>query len=452
MKNLDKIFRAYDIRGIYPDEVNEDFAYKLGKALALFFKSKKILIGRDCRVSSDSLFDSLSRGFLDMGVNVVNMGACTTPMFYWVADKYNFDGGVMITASHNPAEYNGFKVIRGIIPIGMGSGLEKVKKLVLKANKGVSGEKGEMVSKDFLNEYINHILEFVHLKKIRPLRLVVDTANGVGGLVASRLFVSASSREALDVGGAVPADVSFLFPELDGSFPGHDPNPSDSGSMDALCQEVVAKGADIGVAFDGDADRVVFVDEKGEVVSPDLIGALLVHHFFKDAGKILYTVVSSRNLVEEIMASGNEGVCSKVGHTFVKDKMMKEGISFGSEPSGHYYLKENGFVESPFIVLLKVLDLISRNRIPLSVMVSVFDKYELVRRNYEVSNVKKVIKKLKKHFKGKVSLVDGLSIGFSDWWFNVRGSNTEPVLRLTLEARNRAVLEERLDEIEGLIK
>lgn len=390
MTNLDKIFKAYDIRGIYPEEINEEIGYKIGCAAARFLKTSDLVVGRDSRASSEDLAKVVIEGIRDQGINVVDIGMVTTPMLYFSAVKWKIKGGVMITASHNPPEYNGFKIIRDkAMPIGEDSGLNKIKNLVKRNKFKIAGERGDIEKRSALENYVNHSIDFAHIINIKSFKIIVDTVNSTAGLVIPELFRH-------------------------------------------LPVKIVSKNADLEVAFDGDGDRILFFDEKENRVDPDLIGALLVHYYFKNAGEILCTNVSSRNLKEEIKESNNVLVISKVGHTFMKEKMEKQDIVFGCEPSGHYYLEANNSIESPFIVLLKVLEILSKENRPLSELIKPFQNYYREEIRIKKTTRSKVKEKTKE---------------FSDWWYNVRASNTEPVIRFTIEARTKELLEQKKKEL-----
>ncbi len=400
---------------MYPDELNEEVGYKIGRATAKFLKAKEVVVGRDNRNSSDNLFKVLSEGIRDQGVNVIDIGLTTTPMFYFAVAKWGIKGGIMITASHNPPEYNGFKVVqKDAMPVSENSGLKKIKKLVEK-NKFKTKNRGEIKKRVILKEYIENVLRFNDLGSIRPFKISVDTNGGTAKLVISELFKKLPIQE-------------------------------------------VSERADLGISFDGDGDRIVFIDEKGKKIAPDLITVLLIHYFFKNKKKILYTVIASQIVKQEIKKTGNTLICSEVGHTFIKEKMKNKKIDFGAESSGHYYLKDNYFNESPFLILLKVLEILSKEKKPLSELVKPFQKYYLERINFEIKNVglaatRHIIKEIEKKYKkiGKISRLDGLTIEFPDWWFNLRPSHTEPVIRLTLEAKTKELLEEKKKELCQLI-
>lgn len=455
----DAIFKAYDVRGKYPKEINEEIAYKIGRAVARFLifetqdksfrlRSQRInhlVIARDNRLSSEDLAKVLIEGIRDEGIDVIDIGLATTPMFYFSAIKWKADGGVMITASHNPKEYNGFKIIRNkAMSVGENTGLQEIKKLVKKNKFQTKPDRGRLEKREILQEYINHNLDFIHLGNIQPLKIVADTANGTAGLVVPELFKH------------IPlVKLIHIFSELDGNFPNHapDPNPSHPETIQAIQQKVLSEKADLGMAFDGDGDRIIFVDENSRVINPDLIAAIIIHYYFKNAGKILYTVVASRIVKEEIENNHNNPICSKVGHTFIKEKMEKEKITFGAESSGHYYFKNKSVLESPLTALLMVIEIISKTGKTFSELIKPFQKYYLDRINFKTKRPQKIIKRIENKFKksAKTSHLDGLTIESPDWWFNIRPSNTEPVIRLTIEAQTEDLLEEKKKEISKLV-
>ena len=446
------IFRAYDIRGIWPEELDEKIAYRIARAFVCFLREnnkKKVLdiaVGRDNRLSSPSLSQNFIEGIIDSGCNVIDIGLSTTPMLYFSVAHYGFDGGVEVSASHNPPEYNGFKLVREESrPISKITGIERIKKLVL-ANTSFlpNKKKGSVIKKNVLDDYSKFVFEGIQIKKIKPLRIVVDTANGVVGIVIPQIFKK------------LPVQLYHLFPELDGRFPNHLPNPLVEENLEDIKQTVRKKKADLGVAFDGDGDRIIFVDEKGGVVSPDLIGVLVAESVLKryPGQKIMYDIRSSNIVKEKIKEAGGVAIMSRVGHSFIKERMRKENIVFAQEFSGHYYFKDRYFAESPFLVLFKILERLSESKKKLSDIIKEYKKYyhsgEI---NFEVADKEKKIKELEKKFpKGKKTYLDGLRVDFKDWWFNVRPSNTEPLLRLVIEAKTKEILEKKKKEISALIK
>ncbi len=415
------IFKAYDIRGIYGEQLNEDIAYKIGRAFAVYIGSK-IVVARDNRLSSDSLFEALTRGITDEGSDVYNIGLSTSPMFYFAVSNLVCDGGVIITASHNPSQYNGFKMVRSdAMPLSGEDGINQIKQLV-EENNFSSSKKGNISTLDITDKYVNSF----EIKKYN-LKVVVDTANSVSGLIVNRMFRGVS--------------LFHLFSELDGSFPNHEPNPLEEKNIKDLREKVLEYGADIGIAFDGDGDRVFFVDEKGELISSDLIIALIAKLIDK---KVLYDLRCS-NIIKE---TARDSVMWRVGHSFIKKKMKDEDIFFGGEYSGHYYLKQgSSYFESPYFVIYKLFEAMENKK--LSELIAPFKKYyhsgEL---NFEVKDKQSIIEKVEKNYSyGKITKIDGVRIDFDDWWFLLRGSNTEPILRLIIEAKSKELLDSKIKEI-----
>jgi phosphomannomutase len=415
------IFKAYDIRGIYGEQLNEDIAYKIGRAFAMYIGSK-IVVAKDNRLSSDSLFEALTRGITDQGSDVYNIGLSTSPMFYFAVSNLVCDGGVIITASHNPPQYNGFKMVRSdAMPLSGEDGINQIRQLV-EENNFSSSKKGNIYPLDITDKYINSF----EIKKYN-LKVVVDTANSVSGLIVNRMFSGVS--------------LFHLFSELDGSFPNHEPNPLEEENINELKKKVLEYGADVGIAFDGDGDRVFFVDEKGELISSDLVIALIAKLIDK---KVLYDLRCS-NIIKE---TARDSVMWRVGHSFIKKKMKDEDIFFGGEYSGHYYLKQgSSYYESPYFVIYKLFEAMENKK--LSELIAPFKKYyhsgEL---NFEVKDKQSVIEKVEKNYSyGKITKIDGVRIDFDDWWFLLRGSNTEPILRLIVEAKSKELLDSKIKEI-----
>ncbi|OQB10209.1 MAG: Phosphomannomutase/phosphoglucomutase [Parcubacteria group bacterium ADurb.Bin216] len=437
------IFKAYDIRGVYPEEINEDWAYRIGRAFAAFIIEESgkdepvIFLSKDNRVSSDSLYEEVKRGMISQGGKVVSGGLASTPMFYFGVANYGFDGGICVTASHNPGKYNGFKMVKaGAVPVGESSGLKRIEEL---ANQSLleSGN-GETENKEILEDYVQKNDFFGDY----PFRVLIDTANGIAGLPAGRLlnkdnFVS-------------------IFPELDGTFPNHDPDPLKKGNLDILCQRVVVESAALGIAFDGDGDRVFFVDEKGEVVSCDLVTALVAEVLLRQNKgiKVLYDIRCSNIVGETIEINGGKAIMNRVGHTFIKQKMREEDVFFGGEYSGHFYLKDSFYAENPFFVISVVLEELKNSGLTLSEVMAKYRKYyhsgEI---NFKVEDKQKKIDEIMSRYgDGKLIDMDGIRIDYEDWWLLVRGSNTEPLLRLIVEAKTEDLLKEKVLEISNIIE
>ena len=398
MKINPHIFRAYDIRGAYPTEINEEIAYKIGLAFAEFVKKEKrntekldVLIGRDNRSSSPVLFEGIARGIRDRGVNVVSLGICTAPMFYFASQHYRFDdAGLMITASHLPKQYNGFKLSREVpSPIDSQTGLMEIKKTVISNEKTALRfrKKGKLTEKNILNEYLRSILKDVNLKKIIPLKIVIDTGNAPAGIVIPRIFNRTKIK------------LVHLFSKLNSDFPNRPLDCTKANNLKELRREVLRRKADLGVAFDGDGDRIVFFDEKGAFISPAVIASFMIFLLLREKSgeKILYTPNQSRMVSDTIKANGGKAVIGKVGHSNIKQMMRKNDIMFGAEFSSHYYLRSHYFCESPFFVLFKIMEELSRTKKRFSELIKPFQKYynsgEL---NFRVKKQKKVLNLSKK--------------------------------------------------------
>lgn len=432
MKINPKIFRAYDIRGVYPDNLNAETAYLIGQAFVKFLKKPKLklVIGRDNRLSGTVLHKSLIRGMTDMGADVVDIGLSTTPMFYFAVARYGFDGGMIVTASHNPKKYNGFKVVREkSIPVSQESGLEEIKRLTQSGVFKAVKSKGRVIKKQVLEDYVDFNVKGA--ENLKSFKIIIDTANAVSGMIIPEIFKK------------VPGMVFHLFRESDGTFPNHPPDPLVKENLKALQKEVKTKKADLGVAFDGDGDRIIFVDEKGEVISGDMITALIASLKGQTGKSVLYDVRSSNIVKETIEKAGGKALPSRIGHSFIKEKMRRENIIFGGELSGHYYHKDHYFCEAPIFILLSILREMEKK--PISQLVKPYQKYfhsgEI---NFKVKDKDKKLEELKSRYNnGKVSEIDGLRVDYKDWWFLARISNTEPILRLVIEARTKKLLSEK---------
>tara|TARA_Y100000034_G_C6909547_1_gene423503 strand:+ start:9385 stop:10713 length:1329 start_codon:yes stop_codon:yes gene_type:complete len=441
---MTEIFRAYDIRGTYPKEINEDIAYKTGKAFVKFLNCKHIVIGYDMRTSSIKLFKSLTKGITDMGCDVTNIGLTSTPISYFANGFLKADASIMITASHNPQQYNGFKLCKdNATPIGQGTGMEEIKDLA-KQDIEISETKGKLQELDIKPEYFKFLKQ--HCNNIKPLKVVIDAANAVSSITA---------KDIIDMTGCT---LIPLFFELDGSFPNHEANPLKYETLKALQQKVIDEKADLGVAFDGDADRVGFVDEKGNIISGDIITGLIAKELLKQNpnSKILYDLRSSWTTKETIEQNNGIAVECRVGHAFIKRQMKEENAIFGGELSSHFYFKQNYNAECSDLAMLMILKLISEQDKSFSEIVKPIQKYfasgEI---NSKVSDKNKKIKQLEEKYQGGariISWLDGITVRNTDWWFNVRPSNTEPLLRLNLEAKSKEKMELKRDEILSIIR
>ena len=435
------IFKAYDIRGKYPSEIGGKVAFKIGKAVVKFLRKKNpnIVIGRDNRLSSSFLSKKLKQGILAQGGNVIDISLATTPLLYFSVFYGKYDGGINITASHNPSCYNGFKIVkRKAVPVGWKTGLKQIKELVEK-EKFEETLKGKELKKSFLKDYIEFNQVGFNFKKMKLFKIVIDTANAVPGIITSRIFKK------------TPFKIYPIFNKLIGSFPNHDPDPLISKNLKQLQNQVKKRKANLGIAFDGDGDRIIFIDEKGAIVRADLILSLISEILLKEkkGSKILYDIRSSNIVRETIEKNNGKAIMGRVGHSFIKVKMREEDIYFGGELSGHYYFKKNSFCEAPFFVLFKILEYLSHTEKSFSEVIKPFQKYyHSGEMNFKVRDKEKKIKELEERYKkGKISHLDGLRCDFSNWWFSARLSNTEPLLRLVIEAKSKDLMEKKKKEI-----
>jgi len=439
------IFKSYDIRGIYDREWNAATAHAIGQHLPDLLEARQIAVGRDVRLSSEEVFRELTRGITEAGCDVADIGLCDTPAVYFSTVHFDMDGSVMITASHNPPEYNGLKVSRrSAVPVGYDTGLAELERRVASGIPPARPERpGRLRTRDMRPAYLAHLAKFK--SDLSLLSAVIDCSNGMAGL-----FI----REVLDGTGL---HYVLMFDEPDGRFPNHPPNPLVEENLAALKSRVRKEGADLGICFDGDADRVMFVDEAGAFISPDLLIGFLGTYYFtlhpeRRAGAsrtMTYDVRSSRGVVEFLRSLGADPMICKVGHSFAK-KLLRDtdGIA-GGELAGHYYFRENFFCDSGMIAALIVLEVLSAAAAPFSRAVSEIGRYffsgEL---NFTVSNGPEILARVKSDFAGgTLTDLDGIRIDFPDWWFNLRVSNTEPLLRLVVEAGTKEGLQERKSEL-----
>lgn len=439
------IFKAYDIRGIYPTELSEDVAYKVGKAFVSLIKPKNVVIGRDMRLSSDSLFNAVAKGITEMGADVIEISLCSSDMVYFAVGFYKYDAGIMITASHNPKEYNGLKFVKkSAVPISSETGLKEIEKMAEKDDFKTAENKGKIIKKDAMQDYIKNILKFVDVKKIKPLKVVVDAGNGMAGKVMPELAKH------------LPIKLIPLYFKLDGNFPNHIPNPVFEENTAELKKTIRREKADLGLAFDGDADRIGLIDEKEEYVSGSLTTALVAEKMLsKHAGaRIIYSSICSWVVPETIKKCKGNPIMAPVGHSLIKQWMRKYDGLFAGESSGHYYYRDNFYADSAFITALIVMELISEKNMPLSEILEPYKKYfAIAELNFEVKDKDAKIKEVKEKYKnGKINDMDGIRIEFDDWWFSVRASGTEPLLRLNLEAKNKKLMEEKTRELKKIIE
>ena len=436
------IFKAYDIRGIYGTELTEELAYRIGRAYVTFLNAHTVVVGQDMRPHSSSLFNALAKGITEQGADVVNLGLCTTPMSYFANGKLHADGSIIITASHNTGEWNGLKLCREqAIPISGATGIKDIETIVLNETYAPPpAQPGRISEYDIFPEYKAHIHSFSDIKK--PLKVVVDMANSMGIM---------ESKVLEDLIEIIP-----LFDTYDGTFPNHEANPLKPETLAALQQKVRETPCDFGISFDGDADRCGFVDETGTIIPMDISTALIAEMLLKHApGPIFYDLRSSWAVKEIISENGGTPLMSRVGHAFIKQQLRDKDAAFAGELSGHYYFKDNYFAESSALACLYMANLVSQSDEPLSAIVKPIQRYAASGEiNSTVSVPKEVIfERLRQEFPGgKTFELDGLSVEFDDWWFNVRASNTEPLIRLNLEATTSNAMIKRRDQLLALIR
>ncbi len=443
---MDKVFKAYDVRGTVPDQLDADMCLAIGRAMARFAGAPEILVARDMRESGVELSRAFSDGVRAEGVGVTDLGLASTDFLYFASGHLDAPGA-MFTASHNPAQYNGMKLcLSGARPIGRDTGLADIEaeaeKLCGEPIPPLTGGHREL---DLLGEWADHVISFVDVASLRPLKVVADTANGMGGLVVPIVF------------DRLPFDVEVLFPELDGSFPNHPADPIQPENLVDLKKAVLDRGADVGLAFDGDADRVFLVDEQAEPVSGSLTTALVAASMLrKHPGEtILYNLICSHVVPEVVTEMGGTPVRTQVGHSIIKKIMAETGAVFGGEHSGHYYYRDNFRADSGIITALLVLELLSQSDEPLSAMLQPYQRYaDSGEINTEVASpaaTVAAIAEAERAAGGSVDLLDGLTVEHDDWWYNVRPSNTEPLLRLNVEARTPALCAAHVAEVQDLI-
>jgi phosphomannomutase len=444
-----KVFKAYDVRGLYPDDLDEEGAYAIGVAFAELFEPKRIAVGRDMRLSSPTISDAVMSGVADRGTDVLDLGLVGTEMVYFAVGSLGLDGGIAVTASHNPKEYTGMKIVReGALPVGGESGLLEIRDraLGIRCQAPGPGPKGQVEPYDIWPAFVDRVMSFVDVEQIRPLRVVIDAANGMAGamlpLVLERL----------------PIDAIRCFFEPDGTFPNHEPNPLLPENREFIVHKTLEERADLGVAFDGDADRCFFVDDTGEFVPGDFATALLAESILEKepGGKIIYDVRASWAVPETIERAGGIPVVSRVGHAFIKHLMRKEGAVFAGEVSGHYYFRDFSQADSGVIPFLLMLELISKRGKPLSEILRPYrERYFITGElNTPVADVDEVLQSLEQRYapEGRISHLDGISVDAEDWRMNVRPSNTEPLVRLNLEARSKELMERKRDEVLAVIR
>ena len=455
---IDRIFKAYDVRATYPNPLNEEMAWKVGHAAAQYLKRSRqalsagqrvkredaMVVGRDMRPSSPDLARALMDGIRSVGMNVVDVGMVDTSMIYFAINYLDTVGGIQTTASHNPVQYNGFKISGPKAkPIGAASGLDDIKRIATTLRVGQTGLLGRIEQTDLWGPYREHVQKF--LKLGRKMRVAIDASNGMAGKMVPAVFGSLPNLEIFPI----------LF-EMTGSFV-HEPNPLVEANLAMLKQAIAEHKPDLGVCFDGDADRCIFLDENAKTIGADLITALLAHDFLQDPANkgstIIYDLRSSHVVADEVKAAGGEPRRERVGHAFIKKTMADTKAVFGGELSGHFYFRDNFYADSGAIAFARVLSVLSSQSQPLSHLVAPLHRYSQSGEiNFQVEDKDAKIRELADHYKkAEIDYLDGITIDLESWWFNVRKSNTEPLLRLNLEAQTPGLLQEKLKEVQRIL-
>jgi phosphomannomutase len=444
VKPLAPIFKAYDVRGTFPEQIDEEVARRIGGAFAVYTRASRMVLGRDSRLSSPALAAAFAEGATARGADVIDVGLATTDMLYFASGSLDVPGA-MFTASHNPPQWNGVKLCRaGAAPVGEDSGLMEVRDLAEGREPPSAAAAGRVSKHEMVEEYVEHVLGFVGAQRMSPLTVVADTANGMGGLVLPAIFER------------LPVKLVGLYLELDGTFPNHPADPMQPENQEDVRKAVVEHGADIGLAFDGDADRVFVTDERAEGVSGSLITALVAEAMLErePGATILHNVICSWVVPEVIRERGGTPVRTRVGHSLIKKVMAETGAVFGGEHSGHYYFRDHYRADSGIIAALLVLERLSEAGVPMSELLAPYKRYHASGEiNSEVDDQEARIARVAAAFEdGSQDRLDGLTVQYRDWWFNVRPSNTEPLLRLNVEARTPMLLEEKTEELLRLIR
>jgi phosphomannomutase len=456
LQRLQNLIKAYDVRGIVPTDLDENICYLIGQAFVVALKLRKadggcgqVVIAHDMRPSGPDLVKGFAKGVTEQGVDVLHMGLASTDGLYFATGFLNI-AGAMFTASHNPAEYNGIKLAKaGAAPVGQDSGLKEITQLVLNGIAKYSGPVGTESSKDLNSEYVKYLHSLVDLKAARKLKVVIDAGNGMGGFSVPKVFENSNFE-------IVP-----MYFELDGTFPNHEANPIESANLVDLQKRVLAEKADLGIAFDGDADRAFFIDEKGQSITPSAITALIAKRELKrePGSTIIHNLITSRSVAEVVKENGGTARKTRVGHSFIKQVMKDTNAIFGGEHSGHFYFRDFWFADSGMLAALHVLAALGETKdgTTFSSLIKEFDRYVASGEiNTRVKDVSVTSKKVKEHFAGskdvQIEELDGLTFSGDTWWVNVRPSNTEPLLRLNAEAKEHATMEKVRDEVLAIIR
>ena len=444
------VFKAYDIRGLVDSELNSDFAFETGVAFARFLQIERepatVVIGEDMRPSSPFLAEAFSAGLTSQGMDVIRIGLASTDLMYFASGKLGLPGA-MFTASHNPAEYNGIKLcLSQARPVGKESGLLTIEKFVREGSPITLRNVGIEKHQNLLEEYVDHLLTLVDLREIRPLKIVIDAGNGMAGYTAPAIF------------GRLNCEVIPMYFELDGSFPNHEANPLDESTLVDLKKAVKENSADLGLAFDGDADRCFLVDENGEGINPSALTALIAERALKKnpGSKIIYNLISSRTVQEVISENNGIGLRSRVGHSNIKKLMAESGAVFGGEHSGHFYFKDFWRADSGALAALHAIAALGTSKESISELLAAYSRYaQSGEINTEVADVQQATETVKERYSStevEIDYLDGLTVNGESWWFNLRPSNTEPLLRLNVEAKDQAQMQSIRDQVLALIR
>jgi len=446
---LASLFKAYDIRGVVPDELTPDIAYRIGRAVVAYLGADEVAVGRDMRVSGPSLTGALIDGLRDQGADVADLGLISTDALYFAVGKFGYPAGVMVTASHNPPQYNGFKICREEArALSLEDGIGQIRDLVLSGSypPPLNGRRGSVTRRDILDAYADHVLSLIDISKVRPLKIAIDAGNGMAGKLIPPVFAR------------LPVEVVPLYFELDGTFPNHMADPSKPENVVDLQRAVREHGCDLGAAFDGDADRMFLIDERGERVGGDMVTAMVAIAMLKryPGAAICYNLICSRSVPEIIERHGGRPIRTPVGHSLIKKIMREEDAVFGGEHSGHFYFRDNWYADSGLIALLTVLELVSEAGKPLSEVLAPIDtRVRSGEINLRVADKAAAMDRVEATYRSRgadIDRLDGVTVSFPDWWFNVRPSNTEPLLRVNIETDTPEQLEQAKAEVLSLIE
>jgi phosphomannomutase len=445
------IFKAYDVRGLYPQEINEDAARLIGRGFVAYLNAKRIAVSRDMRLSSPSVAAAFIDGARAQGADVVDYGLMGTDMLYFAVARDGHDGGAQITASHNPKQYNGIKLVRQeAFPLSGDAGIGDIRDMI--ANNTLpppAGTPGSLSSANVVDDYVKHVLSFIDLSVLKAFNVVLDAGSGIAGMVAPLLFAHVPTKK-----------LTTLCFEVDGTFPNHEANPLIEENRRDITEAVVREKADIGIAWDGDADRCFFIDGSGEFIAGDFVTALLAEAFLINhpGAKIVYDVRASYAVKDTAAKYGSEALMNRVGHAFFKRRMREENAIFGGEVTGHYYFRDNFYADNGFIPALLILELMSKKGKSLQELLAPLNRQYFISGeiNTKLASMDEVPQKLRdiaeRYSSGRQYNLDGLSVEYPDWHFNVRPSNTEPLLRLNLEAKSAGMMEQKRDEVLSLIR